>query len=298
MYLDFFGLKEKPFSITPDPSFLFLSETHLEALNHLFYGVKNGEGFILITGDVGSGKTTLCRCLLQKIDYDVKIALILNPILSEKELISSILHDFGVGVKSATKKELIDKLNHFLLEQFEKDKKPAIIIIDEAQDLTARLLEQIRLLSNMETNKEKLLQIILIGQDELREKLSFPALRQLNQRITIRYELNYLNRQETETYIYHRLLIAGANGRLLFTTKAIDKIYKHSRGIPRLINIMADRSLLSAYMQSSTKINKKMVNTGIKSLEIKKSNPLNIKWLIVILFISLIISSIILYFSL
>lgn len=283
MYTDFFELKEKPFSITPDPSFFFLSETHLEALNHLLYGVNNGEGFIMITGDVGSGKTTLTRCLLRKIDSDVKIALILNPMLTEKELIASILQDLGVTFNPSTKKELIDKLNLFLLEQLEKEKKPAIIIIDEAQDLTIRLMEQVRLLSNMETNKNKLLQIILVGQNELNEKLSLPILRQLNQRITVRYELKYLNRQETVSYIHHRLLVAGSNGRIHFTPEAIDLIYRYSKGIPRLINIIADRAMLCAYMQSTNKITKKLVKKGIKSIEVKKARPYDISWLTVVL---------------
>lgn len=285
MYTDFFGLTEKPFKITPDPSFLFMSETHLEALNHLLYGIKNGEGFILITGDVGSGKTTLCRCLLQKMDYDAKVALILNPMLSEKELLTTILHDFGVEIKAFTKKGLLDTLNLFLLKQFERDKKPAVVIIDEAQDLTARLLEQIRLLSNMETNKEKLLQIVLIGQNELKEKLQTPELRQLNQRVTIRYELKYLNKQETETYIYHRLLIAGANGRISFTPQAIDIIFRYSKGIPRLINIVTDRALLCGYLESCNKISKIIVKNGIESLEPKKSDSLKLRWIIFILFI-------------
>ncbi|MBW1741407.1 MAG: AAA family ATPase [Deltaproteobacteria bacterium] len=280
MYTDFFELKEKPFKLTPDPKFLFLSETHLEALNHLIYGIKNREGFILITGDVGSGKTTICRVLLEKMGPDTNTALIFNPMLSEEELLCAILQDFGVAYRGTTKKELVDELNAFLLKQLEEGKN-VVLIVDEAQDLTISLLEQIRLLSNLETEKEKLIQIVLFGQNELKGKLNLPALRQLNQRIAIRYELRYLNREETEKYIYYRLTIAGSDGRVVFTPSALNRIFKYSKGVPRLINIVSDRALLSAYMQLTNKITKKLVERGIKSLEATERTFPRRKWITV-----------------
>lgn len=277
MYTDFFALTEKPFKRTPDPKFLFLSDTHLEALHHLIYGITNKEGFIVIAGNVGSGKTTLCRALLEKIGSNTKTALIFNPMLSEEELLCAILQDFGVAYKGSTKKELIDELNTFLLQQLEKDKN-VVLIIDEAQDLTTSLLEQVRLLSNLETNKEKLIQIILLGQNELQDKLNLPELRQLNQRISVRYELQYLDRQEMEKYIYHRLAVANSDGRIVFSPRALNKIFKYSKGIPRLINIVTDRALLSAYMQLTNKITKNLVERGIKSLGAKKQIFPGIRW--------------------
>jgi len=269
MYADFFELKEKPFKLTPDPKFLFLSSTHLEALNHLIYGIKNREGFILITGDVGSGKTTLCRVLLERMGSDTKIALVFNPMLSEEELLCAILQDFGVAYRGKTKKELVDELNAFLLKQLEEGKN-VILIIDEAQNLTISLLEQIRLLSNLETEKEKLIQIILLGQNELKEKLNLPVLRQLNQRIGVRYELKYLSREETGKYIHHRLTVAGSDGRVIFADSALNRIFKYSKGVPRLINLVADRTLLSGHMQLTNKITKNLVDTGIESLEARE----------------------------
>lgn len=283
MYRAFFSLKEKPFSLTPDPGFLFLSQAHAEALNHLIYGVDNREGFILITGDVGSGKTTLSRMFLEKIGSKAKTALIFNPMLSEEELLRTMLQDFGVTTAGSTKKDLIDELNAFLLQQLEEGKK-VILIIDEAQDLSTSLLEQIRLLSNLETAKEKLLQIILLGQDELKDKLSKSNLRQLNQRITVRYKLSYLNRQETEKYVYHRLTIAGSDGRLHFTGGALDRIFSYSKGAPRLINVATDRALLCGYMQLSSTITKKMVNIAIESLEAKERLWPKMKWMTVAVF--------------
>jgi general secretion pathway protein A len=278
MYTDFFEIKEKPFKLTPDPKFLFLSKTHLEALDHLTYGIQNREGFILITGDVGSGKTTLCRVLLEKAGSNTKTSLIFNPMMSEEELLRAILQDYGVVHRGKTKKELVDKLNAFLLKQLEEGKN-VVLIIDEAQDLTIPLLEQIRLLSNLETEKDKLLQIILSGQNELKEKLSSPTLRQLNQRIAVRYDLKYLSREETEKYIYHRLGVAGCAMRIVFAKSALNRIFKYSKGIPRLINLVADRALLSAYMRLTNKITKNLVDAGIESLEAKEASPARPRWM-------------------
>lgn len=266
MYERFFGLKEKPFSLTPDPRFLFLSDNHRGALDHLLYGIERREGFLAITGDIGTGKTTICRALLERLDPKTQTALILNPLLEEEELLTAILQDFGVAAPPrATRKELVDRLNLFLLEQAKKG-GGAVLIIDEAQNLPARVLEQIRILSNLETDKEKLLQIILVGQRELREKLESQALRQLNQRISIRYHLIPLSREEMVKYIEHRLTVAGGSGGIEFTPGAIEAVYQFSTGVPRLVNLACDRALLSAYVAGSSQITKAMVKEGQRSL--------------------------------
>jgi general secretion pathway protein A len=267
MYEEFYGLNEKPFSLTPDPRFFFLSEHHREAFEHLLYGIQEREGFILITGEVGAGKTTLCRALLNKIDSNAtNTALILNPMFSERELLQCILGDFGLQTTAATKKELLDDLNQFLLNQ-QAANRNSILIIDEAQNLSPAVLEEIRILSNLETEKEKLLQIILIGQIELKEKLSLPQLRQLNQRISVRYHLQTLGKEEVPRYIQHRLTVAGSSGDIHFTSGAVQEIYSYSQGIPRLINLAADRALLAGYAEQSREIRHQTVARGLKSLE-------------------------------
>lgn len=266
MYEQYFGLKEKPFSLTPDPRFLFLSADHKGALDHLLYGIRRREGFLAITGDIGTGKTTICRVLLERLDPGVRTALILNPLLGEREILSAILEDFGITYPGMpTRKTLIDLLNLFLLDQA-KSGGAAILIIDEAQNLAPNVLEQIRILSNLETDQEKLLQIILVGQWELREKLESKALRQLNQRISVRYHLAPLNPEETIRYIEHRLTVAGARGGIEFTPGAYQAIYHFSRGVPRLINLIADRALLAGYVAGSTCITKEMVSEGRQSI--------------------------------
>lgn len=266
MYEEYFGLKERPFSLTPDPRFLFLSTKHRGALDHLAYGISRREGFLAITGDIGTGKTTICRALLERLDPGVETALILNPLLQEEELLEAILQDFGIEPPArVTRRTLIDRLNLFLLEQA-RDGRGAILIIDEAQNLPAPVLEQIRILSNLETNQQKLLQIILVGQRELREKLESPALRQLNQRISVRYHVTPLGREETVRYIAHRLKVAGANGGIEFAPGAHEAIYHFSTGVPRLINLIVDRALLAGYVAGSTSITKEMVLEGHRSL--------------------------------
>ncbi len=266
MYEQYFGLKEKPFSLTPDPRFLFLSADHKGALDHLLYGIKRREGFLAITGDIGTGKTTICRTLLERLDPGVQTALILNPLLSEREILSAILEDFGITYPGQPpRKTLIDLLNLFLLDQA-KSGGGAILIIDEAQNLAPNVLEQIRILSNLETDQEKLLQIILVGQRELRDKLESKALRQLNQRISVRYHLAPLSPEETIRYIEHRLTVAGAKGGIEFTPGAYQAIYHFSRGVPRLINLIADRALLAGYVAGSTCITKEMVSEGRQSI--------------------------------
>jgi len=271
MYEEFYGLKEKPFNLTPDPRFFFLSENHRGAFEHLLYGIKEREGFILITGEVGAGKTTLCRALLNKLEsHSTVSALILNPMFSGQELLQSILGDFGVQSRASTKKELLDELNQFLLSQQAADRN-SILIIDEAQNLPLPVLEEIRILSNLETEKEKLLQIILMGQVELKEKLSLPRLRQLNQRISIRYHLEPLGKDEVPRYIHHRLTVAGSSGDIHFTPGALREIYHYSRGIPRLINLASDRALLAGYAEQSREIQRETVIKGLKSLEGEES---------------------------
>lgn len=266
MYLDFFNLREKPFGLTPDPRFLFFSEKHREALDHLLYGIHQKEGFVLISGDTGTGKTTLCRALMERLDPgEVATALILNPLLNETELLRAILEDFGLPATGATRKELLDVLNRFLLETLAAG-KTAVLIIDEAQNLSTNCLEQVRLLSNLETDKEKLIQIILAGSDELPARLEKSELRHLQQRISIRYHLRPLDRTEARRYLQHRLNMARAAGSTAFEKGAYREIYRFSKGVPRLMNIIAERSLLAAYLRESRTIKRVHVLEGRQSL--------------------------------
>ena len=265
MYEEFYGLKEKPFNLTPDPKFLFLSTRHREALEHLAYGVANKEGFILFTGDIGTGKTTLCRAFLERSNRNLKTAAIFNSFLTEEELLESILLDFGFPSKGRSRKERIDALNKFLIYQLSQGGN-AVLVIDEAQNLSISVLEQVRMLSNLETEKEKLLQIVLIGQVELREKIRLPQLKQLEQRISVRYHLQPLSKGEVSKYIYHRLMVAGSEGRINFSRGALRNIYRSSKGIPRLINLICDRALLNGYAKGKYTITTPMVLQAIKSL--------------------------------
>ena len=261
MYHQHFGLNEAPFSIAVNPRYLFMSQRHRDALAHLLYGVSGGGGFILLTGEVGTGKTTINRCLLEQLPDTTDLAIILNPALSAVELLASACDelsiDYPVGTQSL--KALTDALHRYLLENYERGRR-TVLMIDEAQHLDFNVLEQIRLLTNLETNDEKLLQIILIGQPELTEKLSRPELRQLNQRITARYNLQPLNFDETAAYIKHRLEVAGLKGGVsLFETSAVRRIHSLTRGIPRLINVLCDRSLLGAYGQKKSRVTRLLV---------------------------------------
>ena len=259
MYCAFYGIQEKPFSITPDPKFLFLGATHKEAFAHLVYGIRERGGFITITGEIGTGKTTLCRALLSHLDPNTLVAFILNPTLSAIELLKSINEDFGIPSGGNTRKDLIDELNRFLLEK-RKGGKNTVLIIDEAQNLDREVLEHIRLLSNLETDTEKLLQIVLIGQPEFRKILAQPSLQQLNQRVTVRYHLQPLSREETSAYIRHRLSVVGAEDRIRFTDQALKKIYRHTEGVPRLINVLCDRCLLAGYSLGKKEIDGAIVD--------------------------------------
>jgi general secretion pathway protein A len=254
MYTSFFGLHEKPFSITPDPRYLFMSERHAEALAHLLYGVKESGGFIQLTGEVGTGKTTLVRSLLQQLPDTADVALILNPQLSRVEFLCAICEELRVPLPEArgSIKALTDALNRFLLENHSRGRR-TILIVDEAQNLRPDVLEQVRLLTNLETTKQKLLQIILIGQPELRALLARNDMRQLAQRITGRYHLEPLSRDEAEAYIDHRVRVAGGVGRI-FADGSRREIFRLGRGIPRMINVIADRALLGAYTAESSQV--------------------------------------------
>ena len=269
MYKEFYGFREMPFNITPDPKFLFLSPTHHEALVHLRYGIYEKKGFIVLTGEVGCGKTTLCRKLLEELDserYDT--ALILNPRLTETQLLRSILQELGEDSKGRSRADLLTRLNHVLLERI-NNHKDIVVIIDESQNLGFEALEHLRLLSNLETDKQKLLQIILLGQPELKEKLTQNRLRQLRQRILVNYELSALTFEETQQYIHHRLTLAGGMGRPKFSKWAYRKVYKASHGIPRLINNICDKSILSSYTRTSDTVMYTDVRRAVKELHLK-----------------------------
>jgi len=251
MYTKFFGLKHEPFSIAPDPRYLFMSERHREALAHLLYGVNGGGGFVLLSGEIGAGKTTVCRCFLEQIPRRCNVAYIFNPKLTVDELLSSICHEFGVpyehqGPGVPTVKDYVDALTQFLLKTHSVGQNN-VLIIDEAQNLSADVLEQLRLLTNLETAERKLLQIVLIGQPELRDMLARPELEQLAQRVIARFHLQALSEGETEQYIRHRLAVAGATRAIPFDRPALQRIHALSRGVPRRINLLADRALLGAY---------------------------------------------------
>ena len=258
IYNDYFGLKESPFSIAPNPQYLYMSDRHREALAHLMYGIQGDGAFILLSGEVGTGKTTICRCLLEQIPTQVDTAFILNPKLTAAELLAAACDDLKISYpQGATIKVLTDCINAYLLEAHANDRR-TVLIIDEAQNLSIEVLEQLRLLTNLETNQRKLLQIILLGQPELLVLLAKPELRQLSQRITARFHLNALNRDEISAYIKHRLVVAGAKGTF-FTKPAIDRIYKISQGIPRIINLVCDRSLLGTYSEGELQVTPKIV---------------------------------------
>jgi general secretion pathway protein A len=261
MYYQYFGLNEAPFSIAVNPRYLFMSPRHRDALAHLLYGVGSGGGFILLTGEVGTGKTTINRCLLEQLPDDTDIAMVLNPALNAMELLATVCDELGIDYNRDrhTLKTLTDSLHRYLLDNHARGRK-TVLLIDEAQHLDFDVLEQIRLLTNLETNSEKLLQIILIGQPELAQLLQRPELRQLNQRITARYNLQPLNLEETRAYIRHRLQVAGlAPGRELFPGSVVKGIYKRTRGIPRLINVLSDRMLLGAYGRNRDRVDSAML---------------------------------------
>jgi len=279
MYEEYFGFTEKPFSLTPDPKYLFKSASHASAFELLQYAIRRREGFVVITGDIGTGKTTLCRAILEQIDKKTFTALVLNPFLAEEDLLRVILQEFGVVSREeirqgrmlgVSKAELIETLNEFLLS-LQRLGAQAVLIIDEAQNLPLKVLEQIRILSNLETEKEKLLQIVLVGQLNLKNLLRRAELRQLDQRVSIRYDLKPLTAEETSQYVQHRLSVAGGGAAVTFTPKALARLHRYASGIPRLINLLCDRALLSAYSAHTPRIVPAFVESAAESLEIERS---------------------------
>jgi general secretion pathway protein A len=265
MYNEFYGFRESPFNITPDPRFLFFSDRHREAFNHILFGIRERKGFIQVTGEVGAGKTTVCRAILEELGDKVRTALILNPCLTSKQLLRAILTELGLEAKN-DKVACLHVLNQFLLEQLAAG-NDVVLFIDEAQDLDFELLEEVRLLSNLETDQRKLLQIVLLGQPELREKLDERRLRQLRQRITVRYHLKPLTRPEMEHYIQHRLHVAGGNGLPTFNRFALGSIYRYSGGVPRLVNAVCDKALLCGYVTGDDHLTWRHVRRAIRELE-------------------------------
>jgi general secretion pathway protein A len=267
MYDAFYGFQEPPFNITPDPRFLFFSDRHREAFNHILFGIRERKGFIQLTGEVGAGKTTVCRAILEHLGPTVRTALILNPCLTSTQLLRAILIEYGLKPPSrADRVTCLGLLNQFLLDQVAAG-NDVVLLIDEAQDLDSELLEQVRLLSNLETDQRKLLQIVLIGQPELRDMLESRRLRQLRQRITVRYHLRPLSRLETEYYIQHRLHVAGGNGRPGFSRWAIRAVHRYSGGVPRLINAVCDKALLCGYVAGTDQLEARHVRRAIRELE-------------------------------
>ena len=263
MYKDYYNFREEPFNVTADPEYFFESEKHTEAFSHLIYGIKQRKGILVITGEIGTGKTTLCRTLLGRLDSNIKTALILNPTFSESQLLKLILNDLGVDGKFKNKLALITALNDFLIEESAKGNN-VVLIVDEAQNLKPRQLESIRLLSNLETEKAKLLQIILVAQPELLDHLRLSSLRQLKQRISIKFHILPLNKNEMSEYIKHRLNIAKNTPEdetlVEFTQDAINAIYLNSQGTPRLVNILCDRALLFGFVNEVRTINEQIIN--------------------------------------
>jgi general secretion pathway protein A len=267
MYAAYFGLEENPFKLSPEPGYLYLSEQHRDALNYLIYGIKEKKGFVLISGGIGMGKTTIARTLLNLLDDSVETALIFNTAISDVELLETVVKEYNIPVSgdAKTKKCYVDALNEFLLRNYVAGKN-AVLLIDEAQNLSHGVLEQIRMLSNLETESEKLIQIILIGQPELSSTLELPAMRQLNERIIVRYDLTPLLMPEVIQYIHHRLKVAGGPGKVSFTPGSLKLIYAYSEGIPRRINAVCDRALLIAYVKNVSKITRRIVNLAARDI--------------------------------
>ena len=254
MYEAFFGLKEKPFRMTPDSRYFFPSQKHTDALNHMVYAIEERRGFVVITGEIGSGKTTLSRVLFQKLDPTTRTAIIRNTNLTAKDLVGLTLEELEIPFKpGGTKTQLIGRLNEFLVEQLRTNCN-VVLLIDEAQNLNPNVLEEVRMLSNLETETEKLIQIVLMGQPELKAKLWLPKLTQLRQRVTLHYHLGPLNAVETVAYVDHRLHIAGANGTPIFQPAALSAVFRHTQGVPRLINGLCDRALLTGYINETRTI--------------------------------------------
>ncbi len=268
MYQSYYGLTELPFHITPDPKFLYLSPTHQEALQHLKYGVFEKKGFIVLIGEVGCGKTTLCRQFLNEVEQDGRfdVALILNPSVNEAQMLRAILAELGEAPMHHEQPDLLGQLNRVLLQRIGEGRE-ILLVIDEAQNLSFAVLEQIRLLSNLETDKHKLLQILLMCQPDLNDVLARPALRQLRQRVLVHYELKPLNRDDLVHYVQHRLTRAGSQGRPWFSSWALRAVHRHSRGVPRVANNLCDKALLAAFIRESDEVSWRDVRRAIKDLK-------------------------------
>ena len=270
MYTQFYNLKEKPFNNNPDPRFFYPSPKHQEALDRLLYAISEHKGFVVITGDIGSGKTTVCRTLLNKIGNKKEIALITNTHLNSKELLMSVLEDLNVPYKSGTKIKLLSQLNDYLLKKMEEG-QDVVLIIDEAQNLTPSVLEELRMLSNLETDTEKLIQIVLLGQPQLREKLKLKELEQLKQRVAVHYHLSPLTREEMFGYVSHRLKTASLNGSspVIFEPEALDVAYQFSKGVPRLVNYACDNALLSGFVYEKKTIDRAVMQEVVNESHLK-----------------------------
>jgi general secretion pathway protein A len=283
MYKEYFGFKELPFSIAPDPRYLYMSTHHQEALAHLLYGIKSG-GFVLLTGDVGTGKTTISRCLLGQMPQNTDVAFILNPKMTVQELLATFCDELVINYPkgNTSVKVFVDRINEYLLDAYARSRK-TVLIIEEAQNLSFDVLEQIRLLTNLETNQEKLLQIIMIGQPELRETLSRPEMKQLSQRITARYHIGPLERGEIASYINHRLMVAGVSTEL-FPENTMNAVYRYSKGIPRLINVICDRALLGAYAKGKKSVDKSIITDAAREVmgdtEQRKTENIIPQWIV------------------
>ena len=276
MYKKMYGFSESPFNMTPNSRFFFQSARHTEALSTLVYAIRERKGFVVITGDVGAGKTTVCRALLNQLDTQTETALVTNTHLSAKDLLFTILDDFGVEYKPGSKARLLAQLNNYLITQIQEDKN-VVLIIDEAQNLSASVLEEVRMLSNLETEHEKLIQIILLGQPELKDTLASNRLRQLRQRIAVFYHLPPLGPEDTRAYILHRLRVASSSDRQYFTDEAINLVYRFSQGVPRLINQICDSALLSGYIYGAEMIDEKIMQEVIKESPIAQIEEINKK---------------------
>jgi general secretion pathway protein A len=273
MYNALFGLTQEPFSIAPDPRFLYMSERHREALAHLLYGVQGGGGFVLLTGAVGAGKTTVCRCFFEQKPPTCNLAYIFNPKLSVPELLATVCEEFGIAVPAGgSVKDYVDPLNRFLLDSHAAG-RTSVLIIDEAQNLSSDVLEQLRLLTNLETDTRKLLQIILIGQPELRDRLAEPGMEQVAQRVIARYHLEALAEPESAHYVRHRLSVAGLRGTLPFDERALRRVHRHTRGVPRRINLLCDRALLAAYARGRTGVDAAMVDAAAREVFDDRTPP-------------------------
>ena len=273
MYRKFFGLKRDPFSIAPDPRYLFMSERHREALAHLVYGLEGGGGFVLLTGEIGAGKTTVCRCFLEQVPRRCNVAYVLNPKQTAEQLLASICDEFRIPhAKGASSKDLVDAINEFLLRTHAVGQNN-VLIIDEAQNLSPDVLEQLRLLTNLETAERKLLQIVLIGQPELRGMVDGPSLEQLAQRVIARYHLGPMSPAETAQYVRHRLSVAGLNGPVPFSDEAMARVHELSGGVPRRINLLCDRALLGAFAAGRPTVDERLLDGAADEVSGRASAP-------------------------